>query len=172
MASYLWDASFFMKVGFNMMIRTQNSQPFHNLTIYNYLWNYTDPLLEMGNTFVPSLVPVNDIGMLSRVKKKHKTLNLFTYLNWWWLQIYGDFVDNMTVYLGAKYGHDQFFLIHRYDGTQYLPGFGDQCKDTVINSTEGVTYAQYLKKTTELRYWRKTICRVAPLYYTGTFRNF
>lgn len=69
MASYLWNAPFFIKIGFNMLIKSQRSQPFINISIYNYLWNYTDPLLTVANSIAPFLVPVEDMGMLSRVNQ-------------------------------------------------------------------------------------------------------
>lgn len=89
---------------------------------------------------------------------------LFSFCNF---QIYNNFVDNITIYMGDKYGHEMFSLIDNYDGSMYLPHYGDTCKDTVQNSTEGVTYAQFLTKNSTLKYWRKTMCKVFTLYYSG-----
>lgn len=69
MASYLWNAPFFVKLGFNVFARNRDSRPFVNISIYDYLWNFTDPLLRTANTLMPHMVPVEDMGMLSRVSK-------------------------------------------------------------------------------------------------------
>lgn len=145
MASYMSDASYFMKLGFKVMINRLNSQPFLKITIDDYLWNLTDPLLEAGNKFAPTMVPVKNMGVLQR--------------------IYDGFSHQVTVYIGSRHGDQKFFLIDKYDGSEYLPYFGDDCKDKVVNGTEGVLYPQFVSKDVPFRYYRKTMCRVTPLHY-------
>lgn len=147
MASYLWDASFFTKFLFNVLTRNLRSEMIVKISVKDYLWNNSDPILEVARTIAPSMVPVNNMGILSR--------------------IYSNFQDSVTVFIGPEYGHERFFLIDKYDGTENLPGHGEACLDSVVNSTEGVAYAQFLTKDSVLRYWRKTMCRVTPLYYDG-----
>lgn len=74
--------------------------------------------------------------------------------------------------MGSKFGHDRFSLIDRYDGSMYMPGYGEKCKETLLNSSEGVCYAQYLEKETVLRYWRKTMCKVFSLHYVGEHERY
>ncbi|XP_044763949.1 scavenger receptor class B member 1-like [Coccinella septempunctata] len=145
MASYFWDSPFFEKFAFNMLVSSANSNVTTKTTIYNYLWNYTDPIVEMGKNIAPKLVPVNNLGMLAR--------------------IYQNFTDTVTVYIGTENGDEKFLLIDKYDGSEYISGNGERCKEKVVNSTEGVSYPQYLTKNTTIRYWRKTMCFVVPLYY-------
>ncbi|KAL3270704.1 hypothetical protein HHI36_021232 [Cryptolaemus montrouzieri] len=145
MASYFWDSAFFEKWAFNMLVRSANSDIMVNISIHNYLWNYTDPIVEMARSIAPALVPVNNMGILSR--------------------IYDDFQDTVTVYIGTDRGDENYFLIDRYDGSEYLPGHGSSCQDKIMNSTEGVAYPQYLTKNSSLRYWRKTMCKVTTLYF-------
>ncbi|KAJ8956251.1 hypothetical protein NQ318_014983 [Aromia moschata] len=144
--SYLWDAPLFSKFGVNLMMRSLRSKPFINTTIYNYLWNCTDPILDVSQAVAPSLVPTKNVGVLGRV--------------------YTDFVDNVTVYIGTKFGHEKFFLIDKYDGSEYMPDLEGKCEDKVANSSEGISYPQYLTKNDTLRYWRKTLCRVGTLRYS------
>lgn len=77
-------------------------------------------------------------------------------------------MDNVTVYIGPKYNHSKFFLIDRYDGSEYLPGFGSKCHLKVMDSTEGLSYPQFLSKNDVLKYWRKTLCKVGDLIYAST----
>ncbi|GLV36662.1 uncharacterized protein CBL_02503 [Carabus blaptoides fortunei] len=144
-ASYLHDASFMTKFGFNMILRSMKTNPFMTTTVYNYLWNLTDPILSLAEKFAPTVVPSLNIGILDI--------------------IYSNFKDTATVYIGQKYGHEKFFLLDKFDGTEYLPGHGVACGERIVNSTEGVLYPQYITKNITLRYWRKTLCRVIPLYY-------
>ncbi|KAK9874235.1 hypothetical protein WA026_002587 [Henosepilachna vigintioctopunctata] len=145
MASYLSDASFFEKWGFNMMVRSAKSRTMVNMTIHDYLWNFTDPLVNLARKIVPNMVPVDNLGILSR--------------------IYDDFENLVTVYIGTQHGDDKYFLIDRYDHSEYLPGHGDTCDDRILNSTEGVAYPQYLTKNSTINYWRKTMCKVTTLLF-------
>lgn len=147
MASYFWDAPFFEKWALNAMFG--DAKMLVETTIHNYLWNFTDPVLETAQTIAPQMVPFKNMGMLSR--------------------IYEFFEDVVTVYIGKGYGHEKYFLIDRYDGSEYLSGHGSSCRDKVINSTEGVAYPQFLTKNTSLAYWRKTMCQVTTLYYDSEF---
>lgn len=83
------------------------------------------------------------------------------------LQIYSDFVDDVTVYIGPTYDNSKFFGIDKYDGSEHLSGFGDKCQLKVVNSSEGLSYPQFLTKNDTLKYWRKTLCKVGELLYTS-----
>lgn len=70
MASYFWDSPFFEKFGFNMLVSSANSNATLKTTIYNYLWNYREPIIELGRSVAPKLVPVDNLGVLARVSNK------------------------------------------------------------------------------------------------------
>lgn len=76
------------------------------------------------------------------------------------------------MYIGPKYGHEMFSLMNRYDGSKYLPRYGNKCQDTILNSTEGVMYAQYLTRQSVLKYWRKTSCKVFSLHYNSNITKY
>lgn len=80
--------------------------------------------------------------------------------------MYSDFTDNVTVYIGPRNGHKKFFLIDRYDGSDEI-ATGKKCLGKVTNSSEGVSYPQFLTKNDTLRYWRKTLCKVCDLHYNS-----
>ncbi|KAF5284244.1 hypothetical protein FQR65_LT00244 [Abscondita terminalis] len=145
MASYFWDSSFVTKIAFNLLLRSLESRAIVSTTIYNYLWNFSDPILDVGQSLAPSLVPVNNLGVLN--------------------YMYSNFKHNVTVKIGTIFGSQNFFLIDQFDGSGYLPNYGRECSDKLVDSTEGVAYPQFLTKNTTLSYWRKTICKVVRLNY-------
>ena len=86
------------------------------------------------------------------------------------MQIYSDFVDEVTVYMGP--GNDKnFFLIDKFHGSPRLGHWSDERCDSVVNSTEGVTYPQFLAKNEPIKYLRKTICRAVPLHWKGKLKQ-
>lgn len=67
MASYFSDSSFFVKAGLNMLLNRYKSQPFVNISIYDFLHNATDPVLEPAKLMAGGLVPSTNVGVLSQV---------------------------------------------------------------------------------------------------------
>lgn len=81
-------------------------------------------------------------------------------------QIYKNFVDNVTVYMGPGNGH-RFFTVNKFHGRSRLGYWQNETCDSVQGATEGVTYHQGISKNDTLRYLRKTICRVTPLIFSS-----
>lgn len=145
-ASYLHNSYSFIKTGFRFLAQSRGSELFVKKTIYEYLWDFRDPVLDVSKTIAPGLVPVNNMGILAR--------------------IYTDFTDEVTVKYGPRWGHKEFFEINRFRGQPQLPGYSaDTCPDRIFGSTEGVMYKQRLTKEDVLLYWRKTVCKLMPLYF-------
>lgn len=65
--AYYHDAPLFVKMGVNIMMSSARSRPFVKTTIYKYLWNISDPILDIAYRIAPSLVPTKNVGMLSKV---------------------------------------------------------------------------------------------------------
>ncbi|XP_068081088.1 scavenger receptor class B member 1 isoform X2 [Anabrus simplex] len=145
-SSYLENSPFFAKIGFKFLLRRLDSKPFTNITVYNYFWNYTDPLLHTARKLAPFLVPVSNMGILNR--------------------IYSDFRDEVTVYIGPQNGR-RFFNMDRFHGSPRFGYWSDERCDAVQGATEGVSYPQFLTRNDSLLYFRKTICRITPIYYVG-----
>lgn len=145
MTSYMWDASFVTRLALNMLINRLGSEPFVDVTIEEYLWNFTDPLMHFTNKITPHLVPVVNIGILH--------------------EVYRDFVDEVTVYVGVDNGHSKFFKIDKWRGGNGLGAWENETCDSVQNASEGVSYHQYVKRNDTIKYLRKTICRAFDLYY-------
>ncbi|XP_071440804.1 scavenger receptor class B member 1-like [Hetaerina americana] len=144
MASYLHDASFITKMSFNFFLKSFNAQPLVEMSVNDYFWNYSDPMLQTARQLLPFLVPVDNMGILHT--------------------IYQNFRDEVTVYIGPGNG-DRFFLIDKYRGSRRLGYWDEEPCDVASGSSEGVAYPQFLTKNFTLLYLRKTLCRVTPLYY-------
>jgi len=144
MASYLWDASYFTKYGFKLMMDMLDTKMFIKTSINDCLWNLTDPLVQKAKTMMPGLVPEENMGIL--------------------YQIYNKFTDEVTVFMGPENGR-RFFTVDKYHGKSNLGIWDDPKCDSVQGSTEGVTYHQFISKNDTLKYLRKTMCRVTPLKY-------
>ncbi|CAG9767860.1 unnamed protein product [Ceutorhynchus assimilis] len=151
--AYFHDSSMFIKLGVNMLLRSFKAQPLVKMTIYDYLWNATDPILEPAEKLAPSLVPTRNVGLLNI--------------------IYQDFSNNVTLLIGKKNGDAKFFTIDTYDGSPYLPHFSDpKCQLKFRNASEGIGYPQMLTKDANLTYWRKTLCKQADIRYERDERKF
>lgn len=53
-----------------MMMRSMKSEPFVTTTIYKYLWNETDPMIQFSQQLAPGLVHTKNVGVLAQVRKK------------------------------------------------------------------------------------------------------
>lgn len=58
-----------MRTGFRFLASSHGSEMFIKKTIYEYLWDYKEPVLDTSKNLAPGLVPVNNMGMLARVSK-------------------------------------------------------------------------------------------------------
>lgn len=62
------DAMFIKKFGINFLLNKHNASPFtKDLTIRDYLWNLTSPVLESGSK-IPTMVPTLNAGILQNVR--------------------------------------------------------------------------------------------------------
>ncbi|XP_050315561.1 uncharacterized protein LOC126750100 [Anthonomus grandis grandis] len=151
--AYFHDASMFIKLGVNVLLRSYNVQPLKQMTIREFLWNSTDPVLVPAKKLAPNLVPTQNVGLLH--------------------VIYKDFENNVTVYIGKENGNSKFFTINTYDGSEYLPHFSSsRCQLKFRNSSEGVGYPQMITKETNLTYWRRTLCKLADIRYQRDDRKY
>lgn len=67
MTSYLENAPFFVKLGLNLVIRRLDTQPMVKMSVYNYLWNNSDALLSLASKIAPTIVPIDNLGVLDMV---------------------------------------------------------------------------------------------------------
>lgn len=146
MATRIADSMFTTKIPFNMISRSDKL--ILNMTVNEYLWNFTTPALQTVDKYLPFLVPVDNGGTLHMV--------------------YKDFTDRVNVRIGPKYSPQEFFTINTFGYQTTAPGYnlerGD-CNADLMNSTEGAFYPNQVEKDAILWYWRKTVCRPIPLHF-------
>ncbi|PNF20587.1 hypothetical protein B7P43_G04866 [Cryptotermes secundus] len=143
-ASYLENAPFFVKFGVNLVIRRLDSQPLIKTSVYNYLWNNSDPLLTLASNIAPSIVPVDNLGVLHMIYRKFK--------------------ENVTVFIGPDNSR-RFFTMDQYNGRNRFGYWKNMTCDSVKLATEGILYHQQISKEDNLHFFRKTLCRVTPIVY-------
>ncbi|XP_053675472.1 scavenger receptor class B member 1-like [Anopheles nili] len=147
-AARMENYNYFMKKGLNFIYSISGDTVFSKMTIYDYLWNTRPPFLNKAKTFVPGMVPSENVGILKTMYEDHE--------------------EHVNVRHGKRYGNDQFFMMNSYEYEPTVPGFslanGD-CFASILNSSEGATYPQNLNEQSVLLYWRKTLCRAVPLYF-------
>ncbi|CAG4949585.1 unnamed protein product [Parnassius apollo] len=66
MASYLHDSNYFVRTAFRLLVNTHGSEFFVKKTLYEYLWDYRDPVLATSRNIVPSIVPVDNMGFFDK----------------------------------------------------------------------------------------------------------
>ncbi|XP_023946681.2 lysosome membrane protein 2 [Bicyclus anynana] len=145
LSSYLHKANYFVRSGLKFLVKTHGSKFFVKKTIYEYLWDNKDTLLDTSQHLAPGLVPSTNMGMLSRV--------------------YADFVDEITVKIGPQWGHHDFFKTDKVRGLSQFAGYDKDCPERITGATEGVMYHQHLSKSDVLYYLRKTVCKLVTLYF-------
>lgn len=68
-ASYLSGSSALVRGGFNFLVRRLKVAPLVETTPYNYMWNWTDPLLNLAQSLLPFIVPIDNVGILNKVTR-------------------------------------------------------------------------------------------------------
>lgn len=57
----------FAALGLGTLLKSMNSQPMLNLSVYDYLWGYEDPLVRLASNIVPNIINFETFGILDRV---------------------------------------------------------------------------------------------------------
>lgn len=87
--------------------------------------------------------------------------------------MYNNFVDRYNVRVGTANSGTEFFRINTVNGLSTVNGYsldkGD-CDASIVNSTEGVVYGQRIQRSTVVNYWRRSLCRMVPLFYEKDLR--
>lgn len=79
-ASALNRAGFLVNYPLVQLTNLMGSKPLLNLTVYDYLWGYDDPLVRLASGIVPKFINFRKFGLLDRVSiffiNLHSTLNV------------------------------------------------------------------------------------------------
>lgn len=68
MASLVSNYGYFAKFGFNMLVSRLGTNATVQMSAYDYLWGYNEPLINVGNTVLPGWINFETLGLLDRVR--------------------------------------------------------------------------------------------------------
>ncbi|KAL3271969.1 hypothetical protein HHI36_022438 [Cryptolaemus montrouzieri] len=135
------DESYFTRLGLNMLIRQTNQQPLVQMTAREFMFNYTNALMNLGNKFLPNWITFENLGLIDRM-----------------YDFDGDFE---TVYTGEddirKAG-----LIDMWRGSTKIPQWENPCGN-VRGSSDGTRFPSYIQPDEKLFFYRKSMCRARHL---------
>ncbi|XP_050312104.1 scavenger receptor class B member 1-like isoform X2 [Anthonomus grandis grandis] len=138
--------SIFTRLGLNVIIRQTNSQPLVKMTAREFMFGYKSALMTLGNTFMPSWVYFDKLGLIDRM-----------------YEFRGDYE---TVFTGTKHGLGNIGLADTYNGASKLPQWDSPCGD-ITNSSDGTKFPGYIKPNDTLLFFRKSMCRAKALVHVN-----
>ncbi|XP_034182926.1 scavenger receptor class B member 1 isoform X1 [Osmia lignaria lignaria] len=138
------DASYFTRLGLNLLIMNTNSQPLVKMTAKEFMFGYESTLVTLGNKMMPSWIKFDKLGLIDRM--------------------YDFDGDYETVYTGEK-DIRETGLIEKYNGDYNLPQWTGKCAN-VNHASDGVKFPSYLEPNDTVLFFRKSLCRSA--YMTQT----
>jgi len=59
--------SIFAAMALGTLMSSMKAPPLLNLTVYDFLWGYDDPLVTIGSTLLPNVISFKRLGILDRV---------------------------------------------------------------------------------------------------------
>jgi hypothetical protein len=65
--SFLSEAMFIVKLGVNLLIRGQDTQPVQKMSVHDYLWKNSDKFLKVVSKVAPWMLPMDNVGVLDMV---------------------------------------------------------------------------------------------------------
>nr|QNL15117.1 sensory neuron membrane protein 1 [Aulacocentrum confusum] len=161
-ASALYDAGFFVNYPLAQIANALDSKPILNMSVYQYLWGYDDPLVRLASGIVPNFINFRQFGLLDRMYDEGvNTINM----NIWK-------TDNIQT------ERERYLSIETYNGSPGLRhwGYVDELKNethsenTVCNrikgGTEGTLFPTRIDKHDVFRVFRKAFCRPLPIVFT------
>ncbi|XP_028172674.1 lysosome membrane protein 2-like [Ostrinia furnacalis] len=133
---------FMTRFGLNNLISLTNTKPLAKMTAKEFMMGYKSELMTLGNTFMPGWIYFDKLGLIDRMY---------------------DFTgDYETIYTGqddvTKSG-----LIDTYRGSTDLPQWEGKHCSNVQNASDGTKFKGALGKNESILFYRKSLCRAAPL---------
>ncbi|KAI5634272.1 CD36 family domain-containing protein [Phthorimaea operculella] len=151
MVSMMSNYSFFSRMSFNMLLDQLGSKPIVSVSAQDYLWGYPDPLIRLGNTFMPGWISFDTMGLMDRLYDRKVSYRLE---------------------VGAT--NSDKFMIKKLNGCAGLrvwdyddPDKRSDC-NTFSDAYEGIAYPTDLSPSTRVRIFRNVLCRMLELEYQET----
>ncbi|KAJ8718766.1 hypothetical protein PYW07_016322 [Mythimna separata] len=148
MGSLLSNYNYFTQLGFNMLALRLDSNATVQISAHDYLWGYNEPLISVGNIFLPGWINFDTMGLLDRLYNREKSPRVEVSAN-----------------------NEDKFMIRTINGLGGLPSWGYPEKSSSCNSFnstfEGLLYPSKLTPDRPLKIYRNVLCRFMELEYVG-----
>ncbi|GJQ81802.1 SCRB7, partial [Trypoxylus dichotomus] len=144
-ASMFWNTNYFMKLLLNSAFKVTDARPIVQKTIYEILYNNTDPFLSIAHLTMPSFASHANIGLIPL--------------------IYPGYGNRMNVFMGTKSGYGKYLLIDKFNGSRSIPGRGESCQDNLLDSNNNIMYRQFISNGNVIRIFNNLMCRTITLIY-------
>lgn len=138
--------SMFTRLGLNLIIRQTKSQPLVEMTAKEFMFSYKSTLMDLGNTFMPSWIYFDKLGLIDRM-----------------YEFRGDYE---TFYTGTQHGITNIGLLDKYNGEIRIPQWESPCGD-VTGSSDGTKFPTNLKPEDKPLFFRKSMCRAKYLIHVN-----
>ncbi|XP_044763419.1 scavenger receptor class B member 1 isoform X2 [Coccinella septempunctata] len=133
--------SYFTRLGLNMLIRQIDQQPLVEMTAREFMFNYTNALMNLGNQFMPNWITFKNLGLIDRM-----------------YDFDGDFE---TVYTGED-DVKKAGLIDMWRGSTKIPQWENPCGN-VRGASDGAKFPSLIEPEDKLFFYRKSMCRAKYL---------
>ncbi|XP_045529343.1 scavenger receptor class B member 1-like [Pieris brassicae] len=141
-ANVVSSQSFVTRFGLNNLIGLTNSQPLAKMTAKEFMMGYKSEIMTLGNTFMPGWIYFDKLGLIDRM-----------------YDFNGDFE---TIFTGeTELTHSG--LIDTYRGSTDLPQWPEKHCSNVQYASDGTKFKSSIAKNDSLLFYRKSLCRAAPL---------
>ncbi|CAH0712826.1 unnamed protein product, partial [Brenthis ino] len=145
-ANVVSQQSFVTRFALNNLIGLTDSQPLAKMTAKEFMMGYKSELMTLGNTFLPGWITFDKLGLIDRM-----------------YNFKGDFETIFT-------GEDDISLaglIDTYRGSTDLPQWDGKHCSNVQYASDGTKFKGEVKKNETIIFYRKSLCRAAPLIPVG-----
>ncbi|GBP59860.1 Scavenger receptor class B member 1 [Eumeta japonica] len=149
MSSMMSHKPFWMKIPFNLLTSNEKSQAIINMSAHSYLWGYEEPLIKLGNKFLPGWIFFTQLGLLDRFLDRERPYKLVV----------------------SAANHNRFQVMKMNDIAGLTSwGYGEKSSDcnTFSDAYEGLGYPAEMTPSTRVRLFRKMLCRMLDLEYVDT----
>ncbi|XP_015601964.1 scavenger receptor class B member 1 isoform X1 [Cephus cinctus] len=159
--SALRNAGFFVNFPLARLTNYLDSKPILNISVYEYLWGYEDPLVQLASGIVPKFINFQKFGLLDRMYDEgDNTVVMNIKKN-----------ENMTDEAG------RYLSIESFNGSPGLAYWGyvdvegnetnpaNTMCNRVQGATEGCIFPDNLDRNAVFRVYRKAFCRTMPIVF-------
>ncbi|KAL1502115.1 hypothetical protein ABEB36_007307 [Hypothenemus hampei] len=136
----------FTRLGLNVIIRQTNSQPLVQMTAKEFMFGYRSTLMDLGNTFMPSWIYFDKLGLIDRM-----------------YDFRGDYA---TFFTGTKLGIKNIGLLDTYNGAKKIPQWDSPCGD-IDGASDGTKFPGNIQPNDRLLFFRKSMCRAKELVHVN-----